>query len=79
MILIMILLPKINRKSKKVLFLITTLLIGGKEFYLSLGNPYIKLTGSVSVCVCVPKDLANYSTNMVLLYNVASYRSLESL
>ena len=42
-----------------------------------LQNPYVKVIGSVYVCVClfIPKDLANRSTDMVLLYNVASHRS----
>ena len=32
-------------------------------------NPYIKVTARLSVCVsCVPMDLANHWTDMVLLY-----------
>ena len=36
---------------------------------------YNKVTGSLSVCLCVLKDLANCSTNMVLYYREASYTS----
>ena len=35
--------------------------------------PYIKMTGSVYVCLSVQKDLTNNWTDMVLLNNVASY------
>ncbi len=31
-----------------------------------------KVTWSVSVCLCIPKDLANYKTKMFLLYILAS-------
>ena len=33
-------------------------------------NPFAKVTGCLSVCLSVPKDLANRWTEMVLLYNV---------
>ena len=33
----------------------------------------------VSVCVCVPKDLANRLADMVLLYRVASHQFLGGL
>ena len=33
----------------------------------------------MNVCLCVPKDLANLLTDMILLYNVASNRSWEGL
>ena len=43
--------------------------------FLSTFNPYNKAKGSVTVClfVCVPKDLANHRTDMVLLYSLASH------
>jgi hypothetical protein len=37
--------------------------------------PYDKVTGSLSVCLSVLKDLANRSTYMVLYYDEASFRS----
>ena len=42
----------------------------------NIDNPYIKVTGSVSVC---PKDHSNPSAEMVHLYNVASHRPWEGL
>ena len=30
----------------------------------------MKVTGCVSVCLCVPKDLPNHQTDIVILYNV---------
>ena len=41
----------------------------------SIDYPLKKVTGYVSVCLSVPKDLANHSTDMVLLYSEASHRS----
>ena len=41
--------------------------------------PHIKVTGSVSVWLCVHKDLADLLTYTVLLYSVASQRSWEDL
>ena len=38
-------------------------------------NPYIRVTG----CLPVPKNLANFWTNMVLLYNLASHRPYTGL
>ena len=35
-------------------------------------NSFIKVIGTLSVCVSVPKNFANRSTDMVLLYRVAS-------
>ena len=42
-------------------------------------KPYKKVTGSVYVCLSVPKDLYNHLTDMVLLYSVASHRSQKGL
>ena len=48
-----------------------------KLFSNMLQNLYVKVIGSVYVCVSlfIQKDLANRRTDMVLLYNVASHRS----
>ena len=40
---------------------------------------YNKVTGCLSVCLFVPKDLVNRGTDMVLLNRVASHRSREGL
>ena len=37
------------------------------QFLLKLYNPYIKVTWSLCVCLSVPHDLTNRSTDMVLL------------
>ena len=47
-------------------------------------NPYIKVKSYricvfVSVCFCVPKDLAKHWTDMVLLYSSASHRSWKGI
>ena len=48
--------------------------------YKIISNPYTKVTGYLSVCLYVlPKDLANRSTDIVLLYRVDSHRSREGL
>ena len=39
-----------------------------------VGYPYVKVTGSVSVCLCVPKDLGNRCNDMVLLNIVVFYK-----
>ena len=48
----------------------------------SRAKPYIMLIIKeldLFVCLCLPRDLANYLTDMVLLYSIASHRSLEHL
>ena len=40
-------------------------------------NPYNKVTGCLSVCMFVPKDLANRWTDRILLNMVASHRSSQ--
>ena len=47
--------------------------------YVILINPYTKVTECLSVCVFVPKDLANRLTDRVLLYRVDSHRSWKGL
>ena len=42
-------------------------------------NPYIKATGCLSVCRCVPMDLGNHWTNMFLLYSLDSQRFWKGL
>ena len=39
--------------------------------------PYIKVTGCLSVCLCVPTDLGNSWNDIVLLYSDACHRSRE--
>ena len=47
------------------------------SLFLCFVYPYLKVTGSV--CVCLPKDLANLWTEMALLYNIAYHRSWKGL
>ena len=41
------------------------------NFYKGEYNSFNKVTRCLSICMFVPKDLANCSTDMVLLYRVA--------
>ena len=50
-----------------------------EEYYFEVIHPYRKVTGYLTVCLCLPKNLANRLTDMVLLFSEASQRSWKGL
>ena len=50
-----------------------------EEYYFEVIHPYSKVTGYLTVCLCLPKNLANRLTDMVLLFSGASQRSWKGL
>ena len=69
----------INRQEPKFWKLVKTTIISIIANIKQYNYPYKKVTGSVSVCLSEPKDLANRQTDMVLLYSLASHRYWDDL